>query len=233
MERLRPNNKRAKNAILLIWIMLILEVISFVSCYFQYSLLNSIVNEVDVSEETLELNDLREGIIAIVFLIVSIISIVTFIQWFRRAYFNLHIKVQPLYRTEGWAAAGWFIPFLNLFVPFHIMKDLYEKTKIYLLENGISVNKDFSTGYLGLWWTIWIINNLVSNIAVKYSINAETVDTLISSTLLEMFTKIIGIPLAVITVKVISDYAKVESLLFDVDSGIGVLGVNDEPDVLD
>ncbi len=105
MENLRPNERRAKNATILIWIVLIMEIAAFVSHFFQYILLQSAANGEAISMEYATSNDLRERIIAIIYLIVFLVSAFTFIQWFRRAYFNLHLRVNYLSHSEGWAAA--------------------------------------------------------------------------------------------------------------------------------
>lgn len=102
MENLKPNEKRAKNAIILIWIMLAFDIISFISGYFQYNLLQSAANGVEISIETANANDLREQIIGITNLIVFFISAITFILWFRRAYYNLHLKLSFLSYREEW-----------------------------------------------------------------------------------------------------------------------------------
>ncbi len=91
-EKLRPNEQRAKNAIVLIWIILALEIASLISGYFQYDLLNTVANGGEISTETANANDSREQIVGIIYMIAYIISGIMFIQWFRRAYYNLHQK---------------------------------------------------------------------------------------------------------------------------------------------
>lgn len=44
MGKLKPNGQRAKNAITLIWIVLALEIVSLISGYFQYDLLQTAAN---------------------------------------------------------------------------------------------------------------------------------------------------------------------------------------------
>jgi hypothetical protein len=214
MENLKPNGQRAKNAITLIWIVLAMEIVSLVSGYFQYDLLQTAANGAEISMETATANDTREQIIAIVFLIAYIISAVTFIQWFRRAYFNLHLKVNHLSHTEGWAAGSWFVPIVNLYRPYQIMKELYQETKDLLTKKGLSFNQKFTTGSLGWWWTLWIISNIIGQIVFRYP--SETIDELIGGTVASMIGNIVGIPLALITVKVIKDYSNVEPLLNEI-----------------
>lgn len=216
MENIRPNAQRAKNAISLIWIVLALEIVSIISGYFQYDLLQTTANGGEISTETATANDTREQIIGIVYVIAYIISAVTFIQWFRRAYFNLHLKINHLSQTEGWAAGSWFVPIVNLYRPYQIMKELYQETKELLTKKGLSINQNFTTGSLGLWWTLWIISNIIGQFVFRYSMKAESIDELTVSTVASMVGNIVGIPLALITIKVIRDYSFVEPLLSEI-----------------
>ena len=216
MENLRPNGQRAKNAITLIWIVLALEIISLISGYFQYNLLQTVANGGEISMETATANDTRVQMIGIIYLIAYVISAITFIQWFRRAYFNLHLRVNHLSHTEGWAAGSWFVPIVSLYRPYQIMKELYQETKELLIKKGFSVNDNFTAGSLGWWWTLWIINNLIGQFVFRYSMKAESIDELTTSTIASMVANIIGIPLALITVKVIKDYSNVEPLLNEI-----------------
>ena len=210
---LRPNDRRAKNAITLIWIILTLEIISLISGYLQYDLLNTAANGGEISIESANSNDNREQIIGIVYSIVYIISAVMFIQWFRRAYFNLHQITNTLKYKEGWAAGAWFVPVLSLFRPYQIMKDLFIKTKEYLSVKNLDNNNNLSTEIIGWWWTLWIANNFLSQVVVRYSMRAETIDELTNMTLANIFLNIFGIPLALIAIKMIKNYSSVESLL--------------------
>lgn len=76
----------------MIWIVLAMDIVALVSGYFQYDLLNEVDSGHSISMDTATANDTREQMIGIVYFILFVISAVTFIQWFRRAYYNLHIK---------------------------------------------------------------------------------------------------------------------------------------------
>lgn len=216
MENLKPNGQRAKNAITLIWIVLALEIVSLISGYFQCDLLQTAANGGEISTETATANDTRELIIGIIYLIAFVISAVTFIQWFRRAYYNLHLRVDHLSQTEGWAAGSWFVPIVSLYRPYQIMKELYQETKELLVKKGLSINDNFTTGSLGWWWTLWIINNVIGQFVFRYSMKAESIDELTISTVASMIGNVVGIPLALITIKVIKDYTNVEPLLIEI-----------------
>jgi small-conductance mechanosensitive channel len=207
MQDLEPNGQRAQKAITLLWIVLGLEIVMLISGYLQYSLLWAIAGGDEVSAETLNENDLRETIIAIIYFIAYIVSTVTFLLWFKRAYSNLHKKVTGLPYTAGWAVGSWFVPIINLYRPYIIMKKLYCETK--KLVN----NETLSTRSLGWWWAFWLIGGFINNIGLRYSLKVETVEELMASTTISMIGNIIGIPLALITIKVVKDYSEVEPLL--------------------
>ena len=218
MENLRPNEQRAKNAIRLIWIVLALEIVNLISSYMQYDLLQTVADGDFVSDEAIEANDIRESLLGIFYLIVYVISGITFILWFRRAYFNLHQKVNHLSHAEGWAAGSWFVPIVNLYRPYQIMKEIYVETKKLFIKNELSEKVDYSTSYLGCWWTLWIISGVIGQFVFRFALNsADTVDNLITTTTAQIILEILGIPLALITVKVIKDYSKIEPLLAQFD----------------
>lgn len=215
MANLKPNKARAKAAIIMIWVVMGLEIISLISGYLQYILLSNFEVGIYVTPTEANANDLREQLIAVVYIIVFIISAVTFIKWFRRAYFNLHQKVNYLSFDDGWASGGWFVPFLNWIRPVQIMNELYKYTPEYLATKNVSTTNKLQRWTVGVWWTLWVINSIIGNIVTQLSLRAEEIDEFIKITNFSMIGNIIGIPLAIITVKVISDYSKVETLLYE------------------
>ena len=216
MQDLKPNEQRSQNAILLIWIALAMNCISLVSSYFQYDLLQTAANGGEISAEDITSNDNREQAIGIIQLIIFVVSAITFIQWFRRAYFNLHLRVNRLSHSEGWAAGCWFVPIVNLFRPYQIMKELFQATHLFLKRNEVHTREHFSMPSLSLWWTFWIIDRFVGQFVLKYSMKADTIEELTTSTIAQLISNGIGIVLAIITINIITEYSKLELVLHKV-----------------
>ena len=214
MEQLRPNAQRAKNAILLIWIMLMLDVVLLLSNLMQYHLLDTAANGGEISIADAEANDMRQQVLAVVYMITFIISIVTFLQWFRRAHFNLSTQVPKLEHSENDTLWSWFIPILSLYAPYNIMKALYKKTDDVLGEKLRLYTHGLSTKYLGWWWALWIISGVIEKIGYFQLKDADTVSELIVVTNLNIITLFWSIFLCLITIKIITDYSKIEPLLF-------------------
>jgi hypothetical protein len=215
MQDLKPNELRSKNAITLIWIVMSLDIIAFISNYFQFDLLQTVANGGTVTSGEAVFNDIRQQIIGVVYSITYLVSGIVFIQWFRRAYFNLHLRSSHLLYTDGWAAGSWFVPFLNLFRPFQIMKELYVETARIFSKKGLSEEVS-STKFLGWWWALWLINNTVAQYEFRTSLKAEIAADLSNVTIAGMIGNLISIPLAIITVKVVKDYAKMERVLHSI-----------------
>jgi hypothetical protein len=214
MKILKPNGQRAKNAIILIWIILVLDVLSLISGYFQYDLLSTVANGGFISPVQATLNDLREQIIAILYLLASIVSAIMFIQWFRRAYFNLHLHVDYLLHPEGWAAGSWFVPIVSFYRPYQIMKELYEESIELLEKRGIHI-PNISMNYISVWWAFWILSSIFGQIILRITLKSNTVDDYIFTTICSMIQDIVNIPLALLAIQVIKNYAKLEPHLFE------------------
>lgn len=210
---MRSNSTRAKTAIVFIWIVMGMEMIQLVSSYFQYLLLSEAASGGFISHEAAATNDLREQLLGIAAFIVYVISGITFIQWFRRAYFNLHTKVSHLECSEGWAAGAWFTPWINLFRPYRIMRELFRETRIILNGNSEQGNRS-STIAVDWWWALWIISGIASQVSLQVSLRNQTIDGLMVSTVAGMVGSVLTLPLAIITVKVITDYSRLEEQLY-------------------
>jgi hypothetical protein len=212
---LKPNQKRSQIAITLIWICLIVNLISLFSSYLQYQLLIQLSKGSEIANYKLEQNDSREQLVGVVTLIVSIISAVAFIQWFRRAYFNLHSLVPNLTYSEGWAAGSWFVPVIGFFRPYQIMVELYNKTIARLVERKLFENQSFDLSFVKVWWALWIIVSIIGRVVYKFISEAETLDKFIDCTIFSMVESILYIPLSLITIKVIKVYSNFENILFN------------------
>ncbi len=102
-------------------------------------------------------------------------------------------------------------------MPYQIMKELYVETGYLLSKNEIKSQQTLSVKLIGWWWALWIFSNVFSQTIMRFEHKAEGIDELINITILSMIDNVIAIPLALITIKVIENYSKVEHLLNKVD----------------
>ena len=210
---MRPNANRAKLATTFIWIVMGFQIISSISSFFQYLLLKSVAEGYSITPEVANANDFRQSIIAILFAILYLFSVVFFIQWFRRAYFNQEIKFKSMASTNGWVSGAWFVPIMNLFKPFQLMQEIYENAENYLLDKEMIDEKKSRKSIIGWWWGLWIGTGVLSRISSSFLGSADDLGELIASTLFSIFMVVIFIPLSFLTVKTIQNYNEMELLL--------------------
>lgn len=207
---MHPINPKARHAILLIWVVLALDLVSFASSFLQYDLLRAIAGGERVAPAVAAANDTRQSIVGILHFIAFAASAVFFLRWFNAAYHVLLQKVSTLSRSEGWAIGSWFVLFLNLALPYQMMREMHTHARDSLLAGGNSEGAALKTQILGWWWALWLVSNIFGQISVQYALDARTLDQLITGTAISMAASLIAIPLALVTIRMIKNYARIE-----------------------
>jgi len=156
--KIRPNKKRGQIVLSLLSMMIILQIIIYIRGQF---LGRQIIENFTPSASDAFFIDLSLLLLNTAILIIYVLSIVYYIRWFRRAYFNLNIIATPLRYKNGWAAGGWFIPVFHWIGPFQIMIELYSKTRLFLVKNNIQVPGKWIFILLGVWWFLYFISGLM------------------------------------------------------------------------
>lgn len=91
----------------------------------QYQLLGRLQRGVAVTPALADANDWRVRVLGGLQLVVTLLAFVAFVQWFYRAYQNVHRlpRARPDYRPSM-AAWCWFIPVINPWYPYKIMVEI-------------------------------------------------------------------------------------------------------------
>lgn len=209
---LRPNKERSNRLILILWIYTGIIVLTSISDILQYFLLQDIQSgNYDMMEANA--NDLRQSILGILKLLLYIGVGIVFIQWFRRAYYNIHQLSNSCSFTEGWAAGAWFVPFVNLGRPYKIMKEMVFIAENLLVGQGLVEADNRRHRSVGIWWTLWIIISLASNTNSRIQTKSGSIDVLMTTTLIDIIIAFAFIPLTLVTVNMIKKYAELEQYL--------------------
>jgi heme/copper-type cytochrome/quinol oxidase subunit 2 len=96
---------------------------------------------------------------------IFIATVVAFLMWEHRCANNLRTFgywASQLTYSPAWAVGSFFIPIVNLFVPYKAMKEIWEKSR-----PPESVPFSFSNSppsFFPAWWGFWIACNFASNI---------------------------------------------------------------------
>ncbi|MCT4639310.1 MAG: DUF4328 domain-containing protein [Bacteroidales bacterium] len=209
MNTFRANADRAKNAIIFIGIVTSLKMIYLIFNIVDLDLYKRVVEQGVYTMEEIENSDFRNLTYFVVYVIVYIFSAIAFIMWFRRAYYNLKNLGVRTSCDEGWAAGAWFVPIMNLFRPYQIMRELYQVSDMYIKSKDEN-HKPNKLIFVGWWWALWIFTGVFYRILNEVIDNTEYTEHLIVITNMEIVINLIMIPLAICTIRVIKDYVKIE-----------------------
>ena len=86
---------------------------------------------------------------------------------------------------------------------------------------------DSNSSWIDSWLSLWLINNLVAQYEFRTNLKAEIAADLSNVTIAGMIGNLISIPLAIITVKVVKDYAKMEQVLHSISDEEELLASED------
>lgn len=93
---------------------------------------------------------------SVVVLVAELACAAVFITWFYKAYRNLDRLKAAQYRP-GWAIGGWFVPFLNLWRPYQLAREL--------AAGGAVQRLDRTRRIVVVWWITWAGSMLISRAA--------------------------------------------------------------------
>lgn len=209
MAALKPNSKRALNTILLLWVDLGVTCLSLISNTFQYILLRRSAKGNPFDQSIADAAELASNLLGIIAFITMVFTAVFFIMWFRRAYNNLHQFDFNLSYNEAWAAGAWFVPILNLFRPYQIMKEMYNQADLVLTRSN-SIGNNLRSAHVGWWWAFWIATSVLGQIIFRLSFRSVTSGSLKSLALVNLIDSIVTVFLTILAIKVVRDYAYIE-----------------------
>lgn len=199
---IRPNADRARTAIALLYVMLILDVALIGLTFYQRKVV------ISGSYSDIQSAALMIGGVALLYLAGYVVGIVMFIRWFRRAYLNLHqIEGSQLSHSEGWAAGAWFVPVVNLAWPFTIMKEIVKGTG----EHAQRLTGNTYDNLMPMtisWWIMWLAQYLLG------LVNSFVTDPDLSIPLM-LITHIFFLTAGVILIMIIRKVAVMEQALYE------------------
>ena len=202
MMTLRENAARAQQTITMFQGLAVVLVVVILTDF-------GYINRLESGRAASELNatpiGIAHGLLALVELLVLVTAFVLFIRWLRRAYWNLHALGRPVEHSEGWAAGAWFVPFLNMFRPYSIVREVWRQTQLVAFEQVTP------HGLLRAWWLLFIAHSIVSNVTSQMGTRATTIEQLQSAVWGNTITAILMLGTALLTVQVVRRIAGYEA----------------------
>ncbi len=227
---LRDNAQRNKMAYGFILAMVIVSFISLFSEITGVIILNKLIAGDFLEDATLDLFDNSIQAIRILYIITFVGAIITFIMWFRRAYYNVHeFALSPPQYSEGWAAGAWFLPILSLFRPSQIMKEIWFETIAFLRNKTSNCPIEVPTGKLNLWWGTWVVGSMLGNISSRLYSDSAALYEMLNGYYLDVAMSIFILISGFTLLQIIKEYGALEKELHIVENEVAEDSIFYEP----
>jgi len=136
-------------------------------------LLQQLAAGAQVPEDQLQQNDVLIVLISLVSFVVFVVTAICFLRWTYLVNANAHaLGANGMTITPGWAVGWYFIPFLNLYMPFRVMDETFRASHPDYGPNDW--RQAPRPAIVPLWWMAWIAGGIVGNIALQLEMSAET-----------------------------------------------------------
>jgi Domain of unknown function (DUF4328) len=144
---------------------IVIDLIAIGVGYSQSALLSATMREQTTADEALIANDNRQQVIAILQIAAYFITGVFFLIWIYRAHRNLpELGVRRPRYSPAWAVGWFFVPILNLYRPYDMVKELWKESNpdvgisdaFFMQHSSTQVQYSSKSSLIGLWWGLWI-----------------------------------------------------------------------------
>ncbi|MEM9987842.1 MAG: DUF4328 domain-containing protein [Bacteroidota bacterium] len=205
---LQPNAARARQAWLFILAVLIITALEIPATLLEMSVIrNYLANPDGYQEGDFDLSDALQGLLGLGHVALYLAAAVFFVRWMARAHANYELASQnaSLYTSSAvkWA---FFIPILNLFRPYQILKEM--RDDLQKIVGGARNN--YPNWRLGTWWGFWIVAQIISQVVFRLSLNYETVEELLYLDYWVIFSNLLDLAAGGLVYGVIRDQQALE-----------------------
>lgn len=152
----------------LLWAAIVAQLCGAALEGYELSLATPIEQQPDL---TLILYGLLALLLGIVGFIVFLLCVVFTLRLTYRLMKNLHaIDTPGMKMSPVWAAAWYFVPFANLYLPRKAVGQIWDQT--FALTDDVAPDDIVVT----LWWVLWIVSNIASTVSWRMLVDAGGMD---------------------------------------------------------
>jgi hypothetical protein len=175
-ESARP---RARVVIALSWVAIVCQLILIWPQLNDLRELQGIVRGDEPSDEISTSTWVQVGV-GLVYLLVIIVCVVYWLMWVHRTYRNLRpLGADGLNYSPGWAVGYYFIPIMNLFRPFQVMRETWQASSPEH-RGGTDWVRIAVPALIGWWWAIHLFSAIVNQISLRVGMRSEDPSVLLS-----------------------------------------------------
>jgi hypothetical protein len=140
------------------------------------------------------------GVLGLAAVAVYIATVVVFLMWLYRVSNNVAAFGKTTHHSSGWAVGSFFVPIINLFVPYQAVKDIWKKsepTAADAFSYGVSPPGVFPT-----WWGFWIASNISSNAYFRMTLSEVPME---ASATVGILSEVLSMAAAFFAIKVVKE----------------------------
>ena len=157
LDRYRSPRKRAWVVTFVLGLFGLVLVGSVVSSLMESQLIRAVqAGETITMAEALR-NDFRQTLVGALYLVMGVVAAIVFLFWIHRVSWNIrHLRLssEALARyTPGWAIGWWFIPFMSLWKPYQVMREIWTRSHPERVRSRLML----------VWWIAWVVSSILAN----------------------------------------------------------------------
>ena len=140
------------------------------------------------------------GVLGLAAFSVYIATVVVFLMWLYRVSNNVAAFGGSTQHSSGWAVGSFFVPFMNLFVPYQAVRDIWKKSEPNAADAfsyGVS-----PPGFFPAWWGFWLASNFAANIYFRMSWREAPIE---GTAIVGILSEILSIAAAVFAIRVVKE----------------------------
>ena len=188
----------------MLYAQIVIAIIAIGSNSLEYQLLSDYQNDAYTSLERAiadgEVNDQRQLMIARVNAAIVIVSGFLILRWIHRSNYNARqLGAKEMKFTPGWSIGYYFIPILAFWKPYQAMKEIWKAS-----HNPHDWQSEKASSILGLWWTLWIVTNMLGDRVFLKFISAEELSELMNVNFISQIFEVLSILLAIVMLSIIN-----------------------------
>lgn len=207
--RYRPATTLASVVVVLLGLNMLASLLGIASDFVQVDLArDGVVFGEGAEDAPFDTREIVILLIALFELLVFVPTVVIFCVWMYRAHKNLVALGNPRQHLEhppGWAVGSFFVPIINLFVPYRAAREIWAKSdpEVTTFDTPFARYALSAPSVLKLWWGFWVASNILNNVSFRLSWSGEGVAAATASAWVDLFANILEIPAALFAIAVV------------------------------
>ena len=181
---------------------ILVEILLVAATLEELSLLQRITDGGAFTIEELIASDDRLASLGLLYVLVFVLLTVVFLVWLYRIRINEgDLGISGTRFSNGWSVWVWFIPIMNLFRPYQIMKEAWQASDPDAIPDGWM--QSAISPLLGWWWALWLVGGYASNVSARIFFGADDLESYITSDRLDLVSSALLIPSALLAIMIV------------------------------